>query len=147
MADNALLTEKPLVNTESKFLDEETHSAMAYGGNVELTAEEEKELHKAYFKLDIYLTTLVTTLYWLNFLDRANIGNARAAGMQTQLGLDNYQYSICLTLTYVAFLLAEWPSVMIAKKFGFHRILPLLCVGWGLCCTFQVRRGEHEQAV
>jgi len=103
----------------------------------ELTPAEEKALKVVYRKLDCYLLSSVTIIYWLNFLDRANIGNARAAGMQAQLGLTNYQYSICLTLTYIAFLLTEFPLVMLGKKYGFNILLPATCVAWGLVCTFQ----------
>lgn len=38
------------------------------------------------------------------------------AGMQTQLGLTNTEYSLCLTITYISFIFAEWPSVMFCKK-------------------------------
>lgn len=87
------------------------------------------------------------------------------AGMQTQLRLTNTEYSIALTVTYISFIFAEWPSVMFCKKLcvytsaynwkyhneriqaehalffdtysGFHIGLPALCVAWGLVCTFQ----------
>jgi len=119
------------------YQDKDNFSNGVNGERIPLTAEEEKGLKKIYLKLDCFLLTLVTVMYWLNFLDRANIGNARAAGMQRQLGLTNYEYSICLTITYITFLLAEFPLVMIAKKYGFNRVLPLLCVAWGLVTTFQ----------
>ncbi|KAK9898406.1 MFS general substrate transporter [Cystobasidium minutum MCA 4210] len=105
--------------------------------SLHLSDAEEKVLSKAYRKLDLFFLTSITTIYWLNFLDRANIGNARAAGMQVQLGLTNTEYSLCLTVTYISFIFAEWPSVMFCKKFGFNIGLPALCVAWGLVCTFQ----------
>lgn len=37
---------------------------------VPLTAEEEKALKKIYLKLDCFFLSLITILYWLNFLDR-----------------------------------------------------------------------------
>lgn len=74
-----------------------------------LSDAEEKLLSKAYLKLDAFFLTSITIIYWLNFLgelniymlhkcscytdeslcslhsDRANIGNARAAGKSAPL--------------------------------------------------------------
>ena len=69
------------------------------------------------------------------------------------MGLTNNEYSIALTVTYISFIFAEWPSVMLCKKMwvrqslsytlsdtpssGFNYGLPALCIAWGLVCTFQ----------
>jgi hypothetical protein len=58
---------------------------------------------------------------------RANIGNARAAGLvgpftcklniqQKDLGLSNRQYSIALTVTYIPYIVAELPLTLAMKK-------------------------------
>lgn len=44
-----------------------------------------------------------------NHYQRSNIGNAKAAGLQADLGLSDYQYSMALTLTYIPYILAEMP--------------------------------------
>lgn len=110
-------------------------------GPAQLSPADEKILSKAYLKLDLFFLSSLTVIYWLNFLDRANIGNARAAGaykyslpwgnfrrisppevclcptgMQKDLRLSNHEYSVGLTITYVSFTVAEWPSVMLCKK-------------------------------
>lgn len=46
---------------------------------------------------------------------RSNIGNARPAGLQTDLGLTNTQYSIVLTVTYVPYIVAELPLTLAMK--------------------------------
>jgi len=122
---------------EKDTLDDASSGENVHGGPRELTAAEEKILSSAYLKLDLFFLSTLTFIYWLNFLDRANIGNARAAGLQVDLGLSNTEYSIALTVTYISFLFAEWPSVMFCKKIGFNYGLPALCVAWGLVCTFQ----------
>lgn len=43
-------------------------------------------------RLDLLLVPLVCSMYLLAFLDRANIGNARVAGLQTNLGMTDIQY-------------------------------------------------------
>lgn len=43
-------------------------------------------------RLDLLLVPLVCSMYLMAFLDRANIGNARIAGLQTDLGITDIQY-------------------------------------------------------
>lgn len=43
-------------------------------------------------RLDLLLVPLVCSMYLLAFLDRANIGNARVAGLQTNLDMTDIQY-------------------------------------------------------
>lgn len=42
--------------------------------------------------------------YFLSFLDRSNLGNARIAGLQKSLHLTDNQYSIALTVTYIPYI-------------------------------------------
>ena len=65
---------------EKDTLDDASSGENVHGGPRELTAAEEKILSSAYLKLDLFFLSTLTFIYWLNFLDRANIGNARAAG-------------------------------------------------------------------
>lgn len=139
MADNAFTGARGepdllMTKTTEKADDASSGDDVHQGGIRALSEAEEKILSKAYLKLDLFFLSTLTIIYWLNFLDRANIGNARAAGrkrpapncaspliqyctgLQTDLGLTNTEYSICLTVTYVSFLVAEWPSVMFCKK-------------------------------
>jgi hypothetical protein len=44
------------------------------------------------WRLDVLLVPLVCAMYLLAFLDRANIGNARVAGLQKDLGMSDTQY-------------------------------------------------------
>lgn len=52
---------------------------------------------------------MLTLLYLLSFLDRSNIGNARIAGLATDLKLGNH-YPTALTLFFVGYVLAEIPA-------------------------------------
>ena len=87
MADNALIGARSepdlfMDRTHEKHdgLDDASSGENPLGAARSLSAAEEKILSSAYLKLDLYLLSIVTIIYWLNFLDRANIGNARAAG-------------------------------------------------------------------
>ncbi|KAF8198500.1 major facilitator superfamily domain-containing protein [Pholiota molesta] len=88
-------------------------------------------------KMDLCLLPVVTMFYFLSFLDRANISNARVAGLQTDLRMSNYQYSIALTITYVPYIAAELPSNLLLKAVGPNLMLPTMLTLWGLVSTLQ----------
>lgn len=46
-------------------------------------------------------------LYLWCFIDRANIGNARLAGFEKDLGLKGYQYNVLLTCFYISYIVFE----------------------------------------
>jgi len=76
-------------------------------------------------------------LYFLNFLDRSNIGNARAAGLQKDLLMSDREYSIALTVTYIPYVLWELPSNLLLKKLSPKILLPTYVFLWGLVTTLQ----------
>jgi hypothetical protein len=47
---------------------------------------------KTVTKLDLLLVPSMSILYLLAFLDRTNVGNARVAGLQSDLGISDHQY-------------------------------------------------------
>lgn len=47
------------------------------------------------------------TSYLLSFLDRTNIGNARLAGMEEDLGMVGTDYNNTLTIFFVSYALVE----------------------------------------
>lgn len=54
-------------------------------------------------------------IYLLNFIDRSNIGNARAAGLGPDFGLTNNQYYSSLTLYYAVYGAANIPANYLLK--------------------------------
>jgi sugar phosphate permease len=88
-------------------------------------------------KLDRWVLPICTIFYLLSFLDRSNIANARVAGMQTSLKISNYQYSIALTMTYIPYIAAEFPSNLLLKYVGPRWMLPTMVTIWGLVATMQ----------
>jgi len=73
----------------------------------------------------------------LSFIDRVNIGNARVAGLQTDLKMSDYQYSLALTITYIPYLAVEIPASLVLKRVGANILLPTIAVLWGLITTLQ----------
>ncbi|KAF9445028.1 MFS general substrate transporter [Macrolepiota fuliginosa MF-IS2] len=88
-------------------------------------------------KLDLRLLPVVTAVYFLSVLDRSNIGNARVAGLERDLGLTEKQYKICVTIFFIPYLLSELPSNLILKVVGPRRLLPTLLSLWGAVTCIQ----------
>ncbi|OAQ66101.2 major facilitator superfamily protein [Pochonia chlamydosporia 170] len=88
-------------------------------------------------KFDLTITPLVTLLYMLCAIDRANIGNARIEGMNDDLKLFGYRYNLILTVFFIFYLAVEIPSNVILKNVGPRWYLPTLvfCFGFVSLCT------------
>jgi len=65
---------------------------------------DEAEEQRIRRKLDWHIVPLVTLLYLLCFLDRANVGNARIQGMAKDLDLSGYRFNWALTIFYFTYI-------------------------------------------
>ncbi|KAF8159947.1 MFS general substrate transporter [Crassisporium funariophilum] len=92
---------------------------------------------RAVRKLDYTILPVMTMFYLLSFLDRANIGNARIAGLQKDLHMTDRQYQICITALYVPYLLSELPSNLLLRAIGPSILMPSLITIWGIMVTLQ----------
>ncbi|EEH21202.2 hypothetical protein PABG_03433 [Paracoccidioides brasiliensis Pb03] len=112
---------------------------------VDMLPEDQKKLdRKILLKLDLILVPMMGMLYLLAFLDRANIGNARVAGLQKDLGINDTQYQTAITVTYVPYIVAELPSNLVIKKIGPRILLPALCLFWGIVTTLQSQVSNYS---
>lgn len=55
---------------------------------------DEKATQRLLRKIDWYLLPFLAFLYLLSFLDRSNIGNARLAGLETDLNMSGLDYNV-----------------------------------------------------
>ncbi|KAI0765788.1 MFS general substrate transporter [Irpex lacteus] len=92
---------------------------------------------RVWTKMDCMVLPVVTAIFFLCFLDRGNIGNARIAGLQKDLKMSDYQYSLALTITFIPYILVELPSNLWLKRIGPNIVLPLMTVFWGIATTLQ----------
>ncbi|KAF2004674.1 hypothetical protein P154DRAFT_36242 [Amniculicola lignicola CBS 123094] len=53
-------------------------------------------------KIDFMIVPTVALLYLFCFIDRANIGNAKIAGLEKDLGLVKYDYNTVLSVFYIS---------------------------------------------
>jgi hypothetical protein len=98
---------------------------------------------------------MLSVLYLVSHLDRANIGNAKIAGLTEDLGLSGIQYNIALSLFFIPYVLLgeskpgtflskdlqanlepEVPSNILLKTFTQpSHYLGILIVSWGIIMT------------
>ncbi|KAL8837974.1 MAG: hypothetical protein Q9176_005322 [Flavoplaca citrina] len=86
-------------------------------------------------KLDLRIIPLFMLLYLFSFLDRVNIGNARLYGLEEDLGLEENQYQIAVSILFVTYLLSEVPSNLVLKKFTPSRWISFIATSWGIIAT------------
>lgn len=82
-------------------------------------------------RIDYHLIPWLALLYLLSFLDRTNIGNANVFGMSTDIGITSTQYSLCLMIFFVFYVICEVPSNMVMKAWRPSMWLPIIMIAWG----------------
>ncbi|CAG9981782.1 unnamed protein product [Clonostachys byssicola] len=85
---------------------------------------------KVLAKLDIFLTPVLFIVYLSCFIDRANIGNVKVAGMPEDIGASEAQYSLAVSIFFVTYIIVEVPCVILVKRFSPRYILTALCIIW-----------------
>ncbi|RHZ54286.1 hypothetical protein Glove_428g67 [Diversispora epigaea] len=107
--------------------------------------EEKEEERKLLRKMDSRLLPLVTLLYVLSFLDRVNIGNAKLANIEEDLGLTGNQYNWSLAIFFIGYVLFEVPSNIMLAKTKPSIWIPTIMVGWGIVMTLMALVIDFEQ--
>lgn len=82
-------------------------------------------------KIDLRVLPMVFLMYFFTFLDRTNLGNAKGAGIEADLGLGVYGFNIGACLYYIVYFFADIPAALSVKRFGFI-MLPLSCIMFGV---------------
>ncbi|KAL2151434.1 hypothetical protein VTH82DRAFT_6532 [Thermothelomyces myriococcoides] len=115
-------------------LDAETNETTPGGASVGYTAAEERALLR---RQDLTILPLSAGIYFLCYLDRSNIGNARILNsstgddMQTEIGATARQFNIALMIFLIGYALFEVPSNVLLKKLRPSRWLAFLMFSWG----------------
>ncbi|KAH7021930.1 major facilitator superfamily transporter [Ilyonectria destructans] len=86
-------------------------------------------------KIDWTLIPFLALLYLLSFLDRTNIGNARLAGIEADLGMAGLDYNVVLAVFFPFYIASEIPSNLAMKKFRPSIWIPCIMIVWGIVCT------------
>ncbi|KAM5349762.1 hypothetical protein ACJ41O_006267 [Fusarium nematophilum] len=102
----------------------------------------EKKLRR---KIDFAIVPFVAVLYLFCFIDRTNIGNARLANFEEDLGLKGNDYNLVLSIFYISYALFEIPTTLLCKIMGPGWFLPLTTLLFGVCTVgtaFVKTRGQ-----
>lgn len=84
-------------------------------------------------RVDIRLVSILSILYSIAGLDRVNLSNARAAGMNADLGFNiGNRYSIALLVFFITYFLFEMPSTLSLRHVGPKLQLNGFVFSWGL---------------
>ncbi|TWU70536.1 hypothetical protein ED733_000578 [Metarhizium rileyi] len=88
-------------------------------------------------KIDLFIVPTVSLLYLFCFIDRANLGNAKIAGLDRDLGMHGYDYNLIITVFYISYILFEIPGTLCCKWMGPGWFLPLSVLLFGIAsvCT------------
>jgi MFS family permease len=81
------------------------------------------------------LVPLLIVLYFVNYLDRVNIGFAGPNGMNDELGLSATLFGVAAGVFFVGYLLLEVPSNLLLHRFGARRWIARIMVTWGVVAT------------
>ncbi|KAI0151428.1 allantoate permease [Pestalotiopsis sp. NC0098] len=86
-------------------------------------------------KVELWMIPMLWWMCVLCYIDRNNIGNADAAGMSTDLGLDSSQYAMLISIFFIAYLVMETPSNLILARVRPSCYVPTIMVIWGTICA------------
>lgn len=65
----------------------------------------------------------------------ANIGNARLAGLEEDLGMEGHDYNNTLTIFFISYALAEPATNVLLKRLTPRVFFTAIIVSWGICMT------------
>ncbi|KXN82016.1 hypothetical protein AN958_03314 [Leucoagaricus sp. SymC.cos] len=132
-----------------------------------LVDHSEQERRRVLRKMDWHLLPLTSLLYLLSFLDRANIGNARIAGMAKDAELTGLRYNVVcrfcprgiiavkltpepgskIAAVFVPYAVVEVPSNICLKLVRPSRWIPSMMVAWGVVTTLMSLCRTYEGLV
>ncbi|MFD2466208.1 MFS transporter [Amycolatopsis silviterrae] len=74
---------------------------------------------------------LLMLLYFVNYLDRVNIGFAGPNGMNKELGLTATAFGLASGIFFIGYLILEVPSNLALHRFGARRWIARIMITWG----------------
>jgi MFS family permease len=104
------------INHENDFVPDEVKDTQ-----IETLANEMGINHKKLmWKIDLWVVPPLLILYFLSFLDRVNISNAKVYNLESDLGLKGHQFNTALTVFFVPYIIFEIFSNFFLKMFKPH---------------------------
>jgi MFS family permease len=120
------------------------HHGAATGGTPSSTYDPKLEA-RIRLKTDLAIIPLAALIFLFCFIDRSNIGNARLAGLEADLGLKGYDFNSVNSFFYVSYIVFEIPSSVLCKVVGPGWYLPGLTVLFGLLTVASAYVNNYSQ--
>lgn len=91
-----------------------------------------KEERRLISKLDFLVCFYSFTMYWVKYLDQANINNAYVSGMKQDLNMTGNDLNNTNIVYTVGSIIFQIPCMYLIHKVPIHYLLPFMDVGWGM---------------
>ncbi|ESZ92068.1 MFS transporter [Sclerotinia borealis F-4128] len=98
-------------------------------------------------KLDLHVVAPLMFLFFLAFLDRVNIGNAKIQGMTKELNMAGHDYNIALLIFFPPYILFEFPSNLILRRIPPSLWLTIIMTTWGIITVCEGLVNTHRALV
>lgn len=109
--------------------DGDTVITQENGATFTITKRAERRL---LWKFDLRILPLLTMMYLFNSLDKSNLGNAKTAGLEKDLGMEGTnEYNIALSVFFVPYVLTAPFLGILGKIYGPSRVLPCMMIAFG----------------
>lgn len=86
-------------------------------------------------KVALRLVPFLCLLYFVNYLDRVNIGFAGPNGLTDELKLSETAFGLASGIFFIGYLLLEVPSNLALHRFGARRWIARIMITWGILAT------------
>ncbi len=86
-------------------------------------------------KVALRIMPFLALLYFVNYLDRVNIGFAGPNGMNAELGMSATAFGFASGIFFLGYLTLEVPSNLALHRFGARRWLARIMITWGIIAT------------
>ena len=90
---------------------------------------------KLVWKMDTRILPVLAVMYLFNGLDKSNLGNAKTAGLEKSLNLQDNEYDLILSIFFIPYVLTAPFLGILGKKYGPNKVLPLMMLTFGFVTT------------
>lgn len=98
-------------------------------------------------KIDWHLMPFLILMYLLNFLDRANLAQARQGSLEKDLGMTGTDFNLATSIFFVGYLLMQLPSNILLTRVRPSIYLPAAVLAWGVVSTCNAATHYFTQLV
>ncbi|KPI37651.1 putative transporter [Cyphellophora attinorum] len=96
------------------------------------TKEEEKKVLR---KIDVRLALLMLFVNGIQFVDKLTISQAATYGLIQEAHLKGQEFSLLISLFYIGYLVAQYPTNLLMQRFPTGRYLSINFILWGVVLT------------